>query len=251
MIMLSGQTAIIVGGGGQVGFSCAQSLSELGVKVIILARSHIEKLNAEVQKLKNYSELKHYVVQVDITKPSEIRAAVDVISAREKCCDILINCAGYSKAIKPSNLHELSDEMINEILKINLMGPLTVIREFEKLIRQSQNGIIVNLASVAGVRSGQSNLVYSAAKAGLISLTQNLALTFAPQVRVVSVSPGYLEHPTSGIMKAPEFNRIQSEKIPLKRVAQGQEIAEAITAIIQHFRYSTGTNFVVDGGRII
>lgn len=249
--MISGQTAIIVGGGGQVGFSCAQNLSELGVKVILLARSHIEKLNADVQKLKNYSELKHYVVKVDITKPSEVRAAVALISATEKKCDILINSAGYSKAIKPLQLQELSDEVINEILDINLKGPLLIIREFEKLIRQSQNGIIINMASVAGVRSGQSNLVYSAAKAGLISLTQNLALTFAPQIRVVSVSPGYLEQPTSGITKAPEFNRIQSEKIPMKRVAQGQEMAEAIVAIIQHFRYSTGTNFVVDGGRII
>ena len=166
-------------------------------------------------------------------------------------CHILINAAGTTRSIPPDRLELLSDEIFDEIVTTNLRGVFATVREFAPLLKRTGNGVIINISSTASLRAGRSNVAYAAAKAGLNLMTQTLAKALAPEIRLLAIAPGYMVHPTSGAQKAADFNTKAALACPLKRIGYADDIVNTIESCLTTIRFSTGSLFVVDGGRTL
>ncbi len=163
-------------------------------------------------------------------------------------CDILVNSAGHTRPVAAGDLDALTDELIDDIVTANFRGVFATIRAFAPLLKESGDGLIVNVSSIAGFTGVGSNLAYVAAKAGLDVVGDALAKALAPAVRVVSVSPGAVESafvPGRGA----EFAAKMASTTPLGRIGLPDDVAATIEALATTLRFVTGTRIVVDGGR--
>jgi 3-oxoacyl-[acyl-carrier protein] reductase len=107
---------------------------------------------------------------------------------------------------------------------------------------------VINISSIAGRTAVGSNIAYCASKAALDSMTLSLARALAPQIRVVSVSPGWVEGEYARRMR-PELIEEQRRKTPLGRIAHAQDVANAVVAVATLLTFTTGAIIPVDGGR--
>jgi 3-oxoacyl-[acyl-carrier protein] reductase len=237
------KTVVITGGMGQIGKASALRLSKLGFRIILLVRKNVEE--AEIF-LKTLPGNNHQAFTASITDSTSLKAIVSKIDQ----CDVLINAAGITKSIPPKDFEKYTDDIFDEIVINNLRGPFATIREFFPLLKNSKDGLIVNITSASGVRSGSGNLAYGASKAGLELLTKSLSKVLAPNVRIVAICPGYLETATSGAIKPTGFNEQVSKEIPLGRVGTGDDVAATIESLITHIKYATGSSITLDGGRL-
>jgi NAD(P)-dependent dehydrogenase (short-subunit alcohol dehydrogenase family) len=188
-------------------------------------------------------------VRASITASAELaKAAAEV---RERCdgvAHILVNTAGFTKPVAANDLEALTDELIDEIFASNWRGVFATIRAFHPLLKAGGDGLVVNISSIAGFTGTGSNLAYAASKAGIDVLGRGLARALAPEVRVLTISPGVVESsfvPGRGA----DFNAKAGAATPLKRVGQPEDVAAAIEACATTLRFATGQVFVVDGGR--
>lgn len=246
---LLGRVAVIVGGNGQVGSATASRLAEQGARVILLVHRNLERANTIVSNLTN-PELEHFVVQASITDTTSLKVAADTIKNRAGKCDILVNTAGVLTPIPPTDLHSLTDELFDQMIITNLRGVYATIREFSDLLTASGDGLIVNVSSQSGQRASNSCVAYAASKAGLDLMTRTLAKSMAPNVRVLGISPGYLENATSGVTRVQD-NSVLAAQSPLQRLGTADDIACTIEACATTIRFATGTVFLVDGGRLL
>src|SRR5207237_9489253 len=122
------------------------------------------------------------------------------------------------------------------------------VRAFLPLLKQGGEGLLANVSSIAAITSNGSNLAYVGAKAALDAAGDGLARALAPEIRVVSVSPGVVE---SGFVpgRGAEFNAKTAASTPLRRVGQPDDVAAAIESLATTMRFVTGTRIVIDGGR--
>jgi len=242
---LSGKVAVIIGGNGAVGFATAMRLAALGATCVLIGRSAQEKGQEQLRLLEGKG---HFCLNASITDSPTLINAAREIEARLGRCDILVNSAGFTKPVPAANLNDLTDDLIDDILKANFRGVFASIRTFEPLLRASGDGLIVNVSSIAGFTGVGSNLAYVAAKASLDIVSESLAKVLAPAIRVLCVSPGVVD---SGFVpgRGADFNEKTGATTPLKRIGTPDDVAGAIEACVTHLRFSTGTRIVVDGGR--
>jgi NAD(P)-dependent dehydrogenase (short-subunit alcohol dehydrogenase family) len=242
---LSGKVAVIIGGNGAAGFATAKRLATLGATCVLVGRSALEKGQEKLPLLDGSG---HFCLNASITdSPTLINAAKEV-QARLGRCDILINSAGFTKPVPAANLNDLTDDLIDDILKANFRGVFASIRAFEPLLKASGDGVIVNVSSIAAFTGVGSNLAYVAAKASLDIVSESLAKVLAPAIRVLCVSPGVVDSSfVAG--RGADFNDKTAATTPLKRIGTPEDVASAIEACVTHLRFSTGTRIVIDGGR--
>ena len=146
------------------------------------------------------------------------------------------------------NLEELDDELIEHIFRINWRGPFATIRAVRALLEQAQSPVVINISSVAGVTGVGSNVAYCASKAALDSMTRSLGRALAPKIRVVSVSPGWVEGEYAATLP-PGALDAQRAAAPLRALATGADVAAAVSAVVNHLPLTTGAIIPVDGGR--
>lgn len=175
------------------------------------------------------------------------QAAADVMATQGRL-DLLVNNAGVTTPVPHADLDSLSDEWIDTILRVNVRGAFAAVRAFAPLLRSSGDGLIVNISSVAAVTGLGSNVAYCASKAALDSMTRSLARALAPEIRVLSVSPGWVDGEYAARMPT-DLVAAQAALTPLGRIARPQEVARAVIAAATHLTFSTGTVIPVDGGR--
>lgn len=243
---LDGKVVVITGGTGAIGLACAQRLAHLGAQCVLLYHSEAsETAQAKAQALPGSG---HSAMKVQITDSASLQAVAQEVATRYGQVDILINSAGYTKPVPAADLQALSDDLIDDILRVNFRGVIASIRAFLPLLQASGDGLVVNISSIAAFTGTGSNLAYVAAKAGTDVVGDALAKAFAPKVRVVSVSPGVVD--TSFVPgRGADFNEKAAATIPLKRVGTADDVAAAVEACATTLRYMTGTRLVVDGGR--
>lgn len=245
---LGGRVAVITGGKGAIGLASARRLAALGARIVSLDRHGGPDVQALLDTLPQVSSGAHLAMTASITDSTSLQAAALAVAAQAGRCDILINSAGFTKAIAANDLDGLSDALFDEIVQSNLRGVFATIRAFAPLLKASGDGLIVNVSSIAGFTGNGSNLAYVAAKAGVDMLTKSLAKVLAPQVRVLAVSPGVVDSafvPGRGA----DFNDKAAATIALGRIGSVDDIASAIEACATTLRFATGTRFVIDGGR--
>ena len=242
---LNGKVAVITGGCGQVGYATAQRLSQQGATVIALVRKDIDGAMQKMQALSGTAIL------ADITNSADLTSAAVMIKEQFGRCDILVNSASITKNVLPSNLDALTDDMFDNIVATNLRGVFATIRAFAPMLKETKDGLIVNISSTSAEGASNSNVAYGCSKAGINQMTKTLAKALAPEIRIVAVSPGFMVEPTSGAVKGPGANEKMAESSPLKRIGYADDIASTIEACCTHIRFATGSVFLVDGGRTV
>jgi len=243
---LQGRVAVIAGGTGAIGRACALRLARLGAACVLLHRSG--GADAALAALPAVPGPGHASLHADITDSATLRAAAAQVAARYGPAHILVNSAGHTRPVPAADLEALSDELIDEMLRVNFRGVVATIRAFVPLLQASGDGLVVNISSIAGFTGSGSNLAYAAAKASVDLVGDALARALAPTLRVISVSPGVVD---TGFVpgRGAEFNARAGAATPLLRVGTADDVAAAVQACATTLRYATGTRLVVDGGR--
>ena len=245
MKTLAGQVALVTGGGGGIGSAICRRLAEAGARVVITYNSDRDKAEAVAASLSGGDHLVFHAAVDDSAAQTRLTQAV-----RDRCgrLDILVNSAGITRAVPHDDLDGLDDDLIDQIFRVNWRGAFATIRAFKPLLMADEGGVVINISSIAGRTGVGSNIAYCASKAAMDSMTRSLARALAPQIRVLSISPGWVNGDYAQRMPR-ELLAEQQAKTPLGRIAEAEDVAEAVYAAVAHLRFSTGDIIPVDGGR--
>ncbi len=242
---LSGKVALITGGGTGIGRATALLLAGEGADVAVnysRSKDDAEKTVAEVEALGR----KAIAVQANVAEDASCRAMVNTVFSKLGRLDILVNNAGTTRMVPLDDLESLTEEDWDTIMDVNVKGTFFCCRAAIPKMKENGGGQIVNTASIAGTTGQGSSIAYSASKAGIICMTQSLAVSQAPEIQVNAVSPGLVE--TRWVAGWEENNAGHARGTPMRRNAVAKDIAEAILGFILN-PFTTGQNLVVDGGR--
>lgn len=235
---LDGKVALITGGARGMGAVHARTLQAEGAIVIIT--DVLDDEGAAVAKELGITYLHH-----NVTDEKQWNSVITEIEKLHGPIAILINNAGVVgfTPVADTDLDEW-----NRVLAINLTGPFLGIKTITPSMRKVGGGVIVNISSTAGM-IGYSNLsAYVSSKWGLRGLTKAAALDLAADnIRVVSVHPGGVRTPMTAGIDAPENYKRQ----PIKRIGEPDEIAKLVLYLVADATYSTGTEFIADGGATV
>ncbi len=250
---VEGKAAIVTGGGTGVGRATALRLAGLGCSVLISysrSKREAEETAAEVAS----RGVGGIAVEADVADDAACRSLAEQAVEAFGRLDILVNNAGTTSFIPHAELERVSDADWDRILAVNLKGPFQCSRAAKAAMERSGGGEIVNVSSVAGIAGVGSSIPYCASKAALNNLTLTLARTFAPAIRVNAVAPGFITGRwlQGGLGAAYDTVKSAMEaRVPLGRVSDPEDIAEAITSLITGSDLVTGQVLVCDSGMLI
>ena len=242
---LAGKLALVTGGGGGIGSAIARRLADSGAKLIITYNQDEKKAQAAVDSLAGDD---HLVVQASVTESERLAELATTIEQRYGALDILVNNAGITRIVPHGDLDELDDQLIDDIFRTNWRGAFACVRAFRKLLEAGDGGLVVNISSVAARTAVGSNIAYCASKAAMDSMTLSLARALAPRIRVGSVSPGWVDGEYAK-RADPAYLAEQIERTPLGRIAQPEDVGEAVHSLAVGLGFTTGAILPVDGGR--
>ncbi|QDU80198.1 3-oxoacyl-[acyl-carrier-protein] reductase FabG [Polystyrenella longa] len=243
-------TVLITGAATGVGRACAVQFAEVGFDVIInYSRSETEA--SETQKLVEEAGQKAWVMQADV---SDEQAVKEMIARIEKECgrlDVLVNNAAKTEFIEHKDLEALTEDVWDSILAVNLKGPFFCMKAAAPLLKQSEQGAIVNVSSIAGICGRGSSIAYCASKGALNTLTKSMALTLAPEIRVNAVCPGPIESRWLRSVMTEDALQGLAANYPIPRPAKPSDIADAVLHLAIGTTLTTGQLHVVDGGALL
>ena len=239
------KVALVTGGGGGIGSAICRRLAQAGYDVIVNYRSNSE---AAQQTLDSLTGEGHMLFQGSITSSVELEEMAATVRARYGRLDLLVNNAGITTPVPHDDLDGLTDEWIDRIMRTNVRGTFACTRAFRSLLEDGNGGCIINISSIAGRTGVGSNVAYCASKAAIDSMTRSLARALAPKIRVMSVAPGWVWGEYASRFPQ-EYIDEQIAKTPLGRIAQPEDVAEAVLATAENLTFATGSIIEVDGGR--
>jgi NAD(P)-dependent dehydrogenase (short-subunit alcohol dehydrogenase family) len=245
-MVLTGKTAFVTGGSGDIGATIARKLAAVGVDVAISYVGHTDGAAAVVEAVRAAGR-RSLAVQLDQRDAAAIDTAVGSVLGQFGRLDILINNAAWNVGIPFSALHDLTADLWDRVLETNLRGPYLLARAFAPHLRAHRAGRIVNIASVAGLYPGGSSIAYAASKAALIHLTRCLAVAMAPDVTVNCIAPGLVEGTRMAQRLPEEMARWARHVAVLGRTASLEDIADQTIAFCRA-ESITGQVLVIDGG---
>jgi 3-oxoacyl-[acyl-carrier protein] reductase len=253
---LRDQVALVTGGAQSIGFGICEALGAAGC-IIVIADIRRERMQESCEKLvaRGY---RCETLEVDVTNEDSVRSMVEEVKSKHSRIDILVNSAGVPPNVVP--LIHLSTAEWNRVLSVNLNGVFFCCREVGALMAQQESGKIVNIASLNAVSPAALSVSYNVAKAGVVSLTQTLAVELAPfGVNVNAISPGPVatefhdtvmpqRAATLGITREAMVERVRAS-IPLGRWGKPEDVAKAVLFLASdQSAWMTGQNLIVAGG---
>jgi 3-oxoacyl-[acyl-carrier protein] reductase len=257
-------TVLITGGAGEIGSAICKKFAANGFSVIATYNSNAAKAEKLLEELNKIIEQKappsgaggagHSIFHAPTTDAQKVEELKAFVAEKYGKLDVLINNAGITTPVPHDDLEGLTDEWIDKIMQTNFRGSFAMCRAMRELLEASIGGLgaglIVNISSIAGIYGIGSNVAYCASKAAIDSMTRSLARVLAPNIRVVSVSPGFVEGDYTKNFD-PAFLQNQRDNTPLGRFATGNDVAEAVYAVATTLTFSTGNIITVDGGRLL
>ena len=244
MSRFDGKICLIAGGARGIGAKTAEMFAEEGGRVVIgdvnqdLGHELAGRLGAGTAVFQS----------LDVTNPEDCRAAVDRSVLEFGGLDALVNCA---IKMDPGPLLDLSLESWKLVVDIGLTGMFLMCQASGRwMIEHGRPGTIVNLSSNAGIVPYSMSGAYSTVKAGIIMLSEQLALEWArKKIRVNVVCPGHTETPLTTYLQVPEIRKGREEATPWGRVGQPEDIAHGILYLLSdEADYITATRLDIDGG---
>lgn len=209
--------------------------------------------NSEERALELAEELRKYNVEVlpikaDMTNEEEIKKMVSISLKQFKKIDVLVNNAGIAIDM---TFEDKTKENFIKILDTNLIGPFLISKYVGESMLKEKQGCIINISSTNGLEAYyEYSLDYDASKAGLISLTHNLAVHFAPYIRVNCIAPGWINTEMNKNLDK-DYIKEEESKILLNRFAEPDEIAKVVYFLsTEDAKYINNETIRVDGGTI-
>jgi NAD(P)-dependent dehydrogenase (short-subunit alcohol dehydrogenase family) len=246
---LSGRLAIVTGGSIGLGRQMAGALAEMGANVVLCARKkeRCEQAAAELAQL----GVATLALGCDVRNPEQVNGVVDATIAQFERIDILINNAGVSWG---APVEEMKLEHWNKVIETNLTATFLFSQAVGKHMVRQRRGKIINIASVAGLRGGSTELQaigYHASKGGVIAFTKDLATKWgAHNIQVNAIAPGWFPTHMSAVVLEQGKERLLA-RIPLGRFGGDDDLKGAAVFLASDAsNYVTGHVLVVDGGQI-
>jgi len=191
------------------------------------------------------------VVRADITDDAQCRALAQAALDRWGRIDALVNNAGTTIDVPPSDLDGLDLADWDRVFAVNVRGMFCVTRACVPLLRAAPQAAIVNTASIAGLRPGPQPFPYAASKAAVVNLTRTLAGALGPAIRVNAVAPGWMEGDWMQARLGENYSRLMQRRArmtPLGRCVTAEDVAATIVSLVMSNPFVTGEVVVVDGG---
>lgn len=240
------KTVLITGGSRGLGRACALKFAQLGYNVIINYNNSLkEAVSLETYLKENYN-ISVLLVKADISKEDEVINMMNVIKNSFQKIDCLVNNAGIAI---DTLFEDKTVQNFRKIIDVNLIGTFLVSKYIGSLMFKEKSGTIINVSSTNAIDTYYPySLDYDASKAGVISLTHNLARQFAPYIRVNCVAPGWINTEMNKELDK-EFIEEENKKILLGRFSEPSEIANVIAYLASdEASYINGSVIRVDGG---
>lgn len=250
---LAGKAAVVTGSSRGAGRATALALAKQGCDVLINYSSS-EGAAAEVVTEAKALGVNALAFRANVANDNDCRTMMDTAYQAFGRLDVLVNNAGTTQFIAHHDLEKANDEAWDTILGVNLKGPFQCIRAAERYLRESGDASIVNVASVAGVAGVGSSVPYCASKAALINLGVTMARALGPEIRVNTVSPGFIEGEWLKAGFGDKYEQIKANnerKAVLGKVCRPEDVADAILSLVMGSKLVTGQNIVCDGGALI
>jgi len=244
--LLQGQTAIVTGASRGIGKAIAIFLAKEGAEVIINYSSSFENANKVVSEINSFGG-KAYPLQADISDENSVNELIKTVMDKHNQIDVLVNNAGITK---DGLLMRMKTNDWQKVLDLNLSGVFYCTRAVSRQMLKQKKGRIINITSVVGLMGNPGQANYSAAKAGVVGLTQSAAKEFASRgITVNAVAPGFI---STDMTKDLNSEAILSA-IPLGRFGAPEDVAGAVRflAADPSAAYITGQTIQVDGGMVM
>lgn len=248
---LSNMIILVIGGTSGIGFAAAKKMAINGATVIIAGRNKL----AGQKCINTINEInaKSIFIQADVTVPATIDELFLKIIENYGKLDAVFNSAGVignDSIFRGVHFHQSTLDNWQNVMEINLTGLWYCLKKQLEIMYQQQHGVIVNCASVAGLRASDSRSAsYTASKHGVVGLTKALAIEYAPfGIRINAICPG--------VINTPMLNGMQDELIkdlhiknPCAKIGSSDEVAEVVSFLLsQRASYINGTSVILDAG---
>jgi 3-oxoacyl-[acyl-carrier protein] reductase len=246
---LKGSVALVTGGNGGLGQRICHALAREGAHVAVMYAQSRDQAEGVASELNSRYQINAAAFACDITDAAAVSALVDDVTKRFGSLDILINDAAYNKAIPFTDLDDLTEDVWDKIMAVNLTGPMRLIKAVAPVMKAGGRGRIVNISSVAGLTPTGSSIAYAVSKAGLIHLTRCMAVALAPETLVNCVAPGLLEGTrATANLRADMIERSAALSL-LKKAADKDDCADMVVTMCRTDTM-TGQTIVIDAGRV-
>lgn len=241
----NGKVALVTGGGTGIGRATALLLARHGAEVAVNFSRSKEAADTTARNIEALGR-RAATIQADVADDAQVRAMIKETVAQLGRLDILINNAGCTELIDFKDLDAVTDHTWNRTLSVNVKGPFNCTRAAAPHMREAGEGVVVNVSSLAGILARGSSIPYCASKAALDVVTRTLARALAPMIRVNAVAPGVVK--TRWVEGQTGFVRAAQMQTPMRRVAEPEDVAQVILALVTGANFVTGQILPVDGG---
>lgn len=241
---LSGKRALITGASKRVGRAIALRLADMGANIIVHYNNssrESDEVAAEILSMGRQVD----TIKGDLSRPEDIAAIAGELDRHNLDIDILVNSAAVYYS---TPLADVSADTWDSVMNINLRAPFLMCQAFGLRMKERGHGCIINIADSNVRRPYREFAPYLTSKAGLVMLTEALALELAPEVRVNAISPGTVLPPPDSDQ---EYREQAIRRSPLKVEGSPEDIAKMVGHLAAHGGFVTGTNITVDGGATI
>ena len=240
------KVVLITGGARGIGKTIAETFLKNGYAVVINYNSSANRAETFKKELEKTSH-EYMFVKADVSSETDVKKMVDSIMDKYGRIDVLVNNAAITN---DSMFQDKTAETFRKVIDTNLIGVFNVSKIVGDIMFKQKSGKIINISSTNGINTYYPMCMeYDASKAGLISLTHNLAIQFAPYVNVNAVAPGFIATESELEGMDDEILRMESEKVFLKRAGTEQDVANLVK-----FLASDESNYInnevirIDGG---
>ena len=249
MRRFEGKRVLITGAARGIGRATAERFAAEGAR-LLLADRQAELLSETAGEIRTQHGAQVFIYVLDVSRKAEVEAMMVYTLTHLGGVDVLINNAGICRE---ATLLEMSEEMWDETLDINLKGHFLVAQAVAREMVKAGSGSIVNMSSTNGLAGEAGYAAYNASKGGVLLLTKTMALELGPLgIRVNCVAPGYIVTPMSTALdSANRMFTYARDKIPLARVARPEEVASVFAFLASDdASFINGEAIVIDGGQL-
>src|SRR5919199_825134 len=248
---LRGKVALVTGSATGIGREAAIGFAQEGADVVV----NYSRSEAEAKQTRDDCAahgVRALLIRADCSREDQVKDMVERVAGDLGGIDILVNNAGRTRFIsfesppRPEGLDEVTDEDWDAILGLNVLGTFYVSRACVPHMQRRGEGLIVNVASIAGLTGKGSSIPYAVSKGAMITLTKSLARALAPTIRVNAVAPGIVL--TRWVAGREDHIRRNAKDTPMERPAGPEDVGPVIVSFATTGTFLTGEVSVIDGG---
>ncbi len=240
MSEFSDRVIVVTGSSSGIGEAVARRFADLGASVVVNSSSSVAAGQLVAEELGNRSTY----IRADISDRGQARQLINEVIDRYGRLDVLVNNAGWTTRVDHRDLDALTDEIFEKTFDVNVFGTWWLTKAALPHLEEADDGNVVTITSIAGIRPVGSSIAYSMSKAALNQMTLLLAKSHGP-TRFNAVAPGLVATPWTSDWD--DQHAAIAARNPVPRSATPDDCAEAVLALVRN-RYVSGEIFVVDGG---